>query len=348
MLGLAAAAFAGVGLAAGGLDPIVAGGGRHRGPRDRDVPDRHARGGAQAARCDPQAVPLRTSRPADGRRLRSGRAGRRRRPRGRGPGGRRLGPARGATSAGNVRGWIPGSSRSSPSPRSCTWPGTSGSRRPGDPLRAATIGMLAGCVGIVPVGIAIWWLGGQPALPVEGIALGRRVGRRRGGLLHPAGGGVSTRRPVGRLPDRAWDRAAARGRHRGRAVRGAAGRGRVDRRGRAARRLPVAPAAVARDRARPAWRSRRPEGRRRERDPVRPRDRRDDRDVHRDRSDRHAPDRRVHLRRDPVADLLGRAGRLGGAGRRRRPPALRARGSPPGRRRGLADARRPTCASWWR
>ena len=42
----------------------------------------------------------------------------------------------------------------------------------GDPLRAATIGMLAGCVGIVPIGIAIWWLGGRPSLPVGGIALG--------------------------------------------------------------------------------------------------------------------------------------------------------------------------------
>jgi len=42
----------------------------------------------------------------------------------------------------------------------------------GDPLRAATIGMLAGCLGIVPVGFAVWWLQGQRALPAEGIALG--------------------------------------------------------------------------------------------------------------------------------------------------------------------------------
>ncbi|OGO55016.1 MAG: hypothetical protein A2Z32_13670 [Chloroflexi bacterium RBG_16_69_14] len=42
----------------------------------------------------------------------------------------------------------------------------------GDPLRAATIGMLAGCLGIVPVGFAVWWLQGQQALPGEGIALG--------------------------------------------------------------------------------------------------------------------------------------------------------------------------------
>lgn len=42
----------------------------------------------------------------------------------------------------------------------------------GDPLRAATIGMLAGCAGIVPLGIAVWWSQGRPALPAEGIALG--------------------------------------------------------------------------------------------------------------------------------------------------------------------------------
>jgi uncharacterized membrane protein len=42
----------------------------------------------------------------------------------------------------------------------------------GDPLRTATVGMLAASVGIVPVGIAAWWLDGQPALPVEGVAPG--------------------------------------------------------------------------------------------------------------------------------------------------------------------------------
>jgi len=42
----------------------------------------------------------------------------------------------------------------------------------GDPLRVATIGMLAASVGIVPVGIVAWWLDGQPPLPVEGVALG--------------------------------------------------------------------------------------------------------------------------------------------------------------------------------
>jgi uncharacterized membrane protein len=42
----------------------------------------------------------------------------------------------------------------------------------GDPLRTATIGMLAASVAIVPVGIALWWIQGRVALPVEGIVLG--------------------------------------------------------------------------------------------------------------------------------------------------------------------------------
>jgi uncharacterized membrane protein len=42
----------------------------------------------------------------------------------------------------------------------------------GDPLRAATVGMLAASIGIVPAGLAAWWAGGQAALPVEGVALG--------------------------------------------------------------------------------------------------------------------------------------------------------------------------------
>ena len=41
----------------------------------------------------------------------------------------------------------------------------------GDPLRAATVGLLAASVGIVPAGIIAWWLDGQPPLPPEGIAL---------------------------------------------------------------------------------------------------------------------------------------------------------------------------------
>jgi uncharacterized membrane protein len=46
----------------------------------------------------------------------------------------------------------------------------------GDPLRAATIGMLAASVGIVPLGIAVWWYQGRVALPVEGIVLGLASG----------------------------------------------------------------------------------------------------------------------------------------------------------------------------
>jgi uncharacterized membrane protein len=46
----------------------------------------------------------------------------------------------------------------------------------GDPLRAATIGMLAASVGIVPLGIAVWWAQGRVALPAEGIALGLASG----------------------------------------------------------------------------------------------------------------------------------------------------------------------------
>ena len=42
----------------------------------------------------------------------------------------------------------------------------------GDPLRAATIGMLAAAVGIVPGGVVVWWLEGAATLPVEGVALG--------------------------------------------------------------------------------------------------------------------------------------------------------------------------------
>jgi len=42
----------------------------------------------------------------------------------------------------------------------------------GDPLRAATIGMLAASVGIVPLGLVVWWAGGHVTLPVEGVVLG--------------------------------------------------------------------------------------------------------------------------------------------------------------------------------
>lgn len=42
----------------------------------------------------------------------------------------------------------------------------------GDPLRAATIGMLAASVVIIPIGAAAWWVTGAADLPVEGVVLG--------------------------------------------------------------------------------------------------------------------------------------------------------------------------------
>ena len=42
----------------------------------------------------------------------------------------------------------------------------------GDPLRAATVGMLAASIGIVPAGVVAWLVLGRPALPVEGVLLG--------------------------------------------------------------------------------------------------------------------------------------------------------------------------------
>lgn len=42
----------------------------------------------------------------------------------------------------------------------------------GDPLRAATIGMLAASVGIIPAGVVVWWASGAAPLPLEGVALG--------------------------------------------------------------------------------------------------------------------------------------------------------------------------------
>ena len=46
----------------------------------------------------------------------------------------------------------------------------------GDPLRAATIGMLAGSVAIVPLGVAAWFATGRPELPMSGILLGLASG----------------------------------------------------------------------------------------------------------------------------------------------------------------------------
>lgn len=47
-----------------------------------------------------------------------------------------------------------------------------GLKTAGDPLRAATIGMLAASVGIVPAGVIVWLASGAAPLPIEGVALG--------------------------------------------------------------------------------------------------------------------------------------------------------------------------------
>jgi uncharacterized membrane protein len=53
----------------------------------------------------------------------------------------------------------------------------------GDPLRAATVGMLAATLAIVPAGIVVWWLSGAAPLPVDGIALGVVSGTVEGGYF---------------------------------------------------------------------------------------------------------------------------------------------------------------------
>ena len=42
----------------------------------------------------------------------------------------------------------------------------------GDPLRAATVGLLAALAVIVPLGVVVWWAGGAEPLAPEGVALG--------------------------------------------------------------------------------------------------------------------------------------------------------------------------------
>lgn len=41
-----------------------------------------------------------------------------------------------------------------------------------DPLRTATIGMLAASVGIIPAGVVVWWAAGGHPIPLDGLALG--------------------------------------------------------------------------------------------------------------------------------------------------------------------------------
>ena len=151
----------------------------------------------------------------------------------------------------------------------------------GDPLRAATVGMLAASVGIVPVGVAAWLVPGGRPLPDRGHRAGRRVGRRRGGyfmLLSAAyrRGDLSVVYPIAR--GTAPLLAVAIGVV---VLRGAAGRGRD----RSASSALLAGFLVlqrpwrAIARQRPARRRRGSRGGRRQRDPVRARDGRDDRDA---------------------------------------------------------------------
>ena len=46
----------------------------------------------------------------------------------------------------------------------------------GDPLRAATVGMLTGSLVIVPLGLIAWVASGSPAIPPQGLALGLASG----------------------------------------------------------------------------------------------------------------------------------------------------------------------------
>ena len=217
-------------------------------PGHRHAPHRHARRGAQAARRGARPVALQAPRPADGRHLRPGRDRRR------GGHGRRWGGAlrvrpdaaghRQVTSGG---GTLDHRLVAVSAVLHLAW--NVRLKTAGDPLRAATIGMLAASVGIVPLGVRGLVVAGPADAPAGGRRARARVGRRRGGVLHLPVGGVPARRPVGRLSGGARDGAAAGGGHRGGRARGAARRGRVDRRPRAAGRVPRAAAAVAGDRA---------------------------------------------------------------------------------------------------
>ena len=172
ILGLAAMAFAGVGLAVGGvvrsslaapvtatlifatfvLDIVGAA---------LDLPG-----------PDPRAQPVQAPRPADGRRVRPGRRGRRDRPGGRRPGRRRVGPA----AAG------PGQVTSGGGPRIIALVAASAVlhvawnvrlKTAGDPLRAGAVGMLAASGRRSSrSALGAWLLLGRPPLPIEGVVLG--------------------------------------------------------------------------------------------------------------------------------------------------------------------------------
>ena len=116
----------------------------------------------------------------------------------------------------NVPAWTPSSSRWSRSAPLLHVAWNVRLKTAGDPLRAATVGMLAATSGSCRRGsLPGRWPAGRPC-PVEGVALGLLSGRDRGRLLRPAVGGLPAGRPVGRVSDRARDRAAARRGDRGR------------------------------------------------------------------------------------------------------------------------------------
>ena len=210
--------------------------------------------------------------------------------------------------------------------------------------------MLAASVVIVPLGFAVWWAGGHVALPIEGLVLGRRVGGRRGRLLHPAVGGLPARRPVCRLSGRARDRAAAGGGDRGRScwASGWAWRGRSASSlllaGFLVLQRPWRAIAMARSGGEGG-------GRRRRAAAAGARKAAADSAIlfalatgvmiatytAIDRVGTQHIDV-VVVCRDPVGDVFGRARRLGRVRRRRRPVALRAGGGSPRRGRRLADA----------
>ena len=159
---------------------------------DRDAAARYAGRGAQAARVGPRPVDLQAPRPTDGRQLRPGRDRRGRDHGGRWRGGLRVWASRGAISAGNVRGWNPGSSRSSSCRPCCTWPGTSGSRRPATRSGPRRSGCSRRRSASCRSGSSVWWAQG-PVRSRSRDRAGGRVRGRGGGLFHPA---------VGRLPTR--------------------------------------------------------------------------------------------------------------------------------------------------
>jgi uncharacterized membrane protein len=53
----------------------------------------------------------------------------------------------------------------------------------GDPLRAATVGMLAASIGVIPAGLIAWWLAGAAPVPIEGVALGLLSGTIEAGYF---------------------------------------------------------------------------------------------------------------------------------------------------------------------